>query len=164
MGYFKRTMGSASHFPYGSARPRVFRRRQLGLPMLSERSTPCRSLPRARGLGMRHEKTLVRSLSIDGHANHILFQRTEKKYTIPALIIIRQPAICTQYCFFKIPEQGRGKIKARYLKWSLSAPCNRQIDLMRNDLSVEFERFPRWPGIRPDATVVPSFLVVLDLL
>ena len=35
---------------------------------------------------------------------------------------------------------------------------------MRNDLSVEFGRFPRWPSVRSDATVVPSFLLGLVLL
>ena len=57
-GVFEHTMGSASHSPYGSGRPRFFRRCQLGLPVLSERSKPCRSSLRVRGLGMRHEKTL----------------------------------------------------------------------------------------------------------
>ena len=35
---------------------------------------------------------------------------------------------------------------------------------MRNGLLVVFERCLRWPDVRPDTTVVPSFLLVLDLL
>lgn len=46
----------------------------------------------------------------------------------------------------------------------MNAPCDAQIDFVIKNLLVEVERLPRWPSICTDTTVVPSLLVVFDLL
>ena len=48
--------------------------------------------------------------------------------------------------------------------WVHNPPCNHQIHLVCEDLLVEFEWLPGWPSIHPNATVIPSLLVMLNLL
>jgi hypothetical protein len=42
-------------------------------------------------------------------------------------------------------------------------PGNGRVDPMDHDLLPVFRRLPLWLGIRPDAAVVPSALVILTL-
>jgi len=46
----------------------------------------------------------------------------------------------------------------------LNIPCNCQINFVVKDLLVVAQWLPGWCGIGPDATIIPSLLVIIDAL